>query len=149
MFGIGHNDWLIAIVVSSAIALTGCAGVQMEVDESPGPQEIASNLTIGEPTTNEVFDDIYCIGSVSELGGEAGFKIANQTGEFTSLRVIRTQTNKTQVHDLVIRGEFGPDDTFGLETPILPSVDRYRYRVKALNESGGVIDAVNITIADT
>jgi len=43
----------------------------MEVDESPGPQELAGyNLTIGEPTTGEVFEGMY-IKSQSAEGGTA------------------------------------------------------------------------------
>ena len=68
---IGWRGLVIAGMICSVISLTSCSGVQMEVDESPGPQELAGyNLTIGEPTTGEVFEGMY-IKSQSAEGGTA------------------------------------------------------------------------------
>ncbi|WP_136688448.1 hypothetical protein [Halorhabdus amylolytica] len=150
MSTIGWRGLVIAAMICSVVALTGCAGVQMEVDESPGPQELGGyNLTIGEPTTGEIFEGIYSIGSIHETGGEVGFKLPNQTEALASIRIVKTQENDTKVHDVTHRSDFDQDDTLGLETPIYPSTDKYRYRVEALNGSDAVIDTVNVTIVDT
>ena len=141
----------VALLLCATVVLAGCSGVQMEVDKSPGPQEELAgyNLTIGEPTTGEAFDGMYSIGSIQETGGEVGFNFPNQTEALASIRIVKTQENDTKVHDVTHRSDFDQDDTLGLETPIYPSTDKYRYRVEALNESDAVIDAVNVTIIDT
>ena len=147
---IGWWGLVIAAMIFSAISLAGCSGVQMEVDESPGPQpqELGYNLTVGEPTTGEVFDDMYCIGTVSEVGGEAGFTIPNQTEKIRSLNVFREEDGVMIEQNRFSQEEFDEEGDFSLQTLIYPEVTKYRYRVEALNESGAVIDAVAITIAE-
>lgn len=150
MVEIRRKRWLIAIMVCSVIALTGCSGVQMEVDKSPGPQKLAGyTLTIGEPTTGVVFDGMYIEGQSAE-GGSAYLQLRKHPEELASIREIRIQKNDEQMYKILGTMEMNSDTEFdfNLQTPIYPSVDKYRYRVEALNESGAVIDAVNITIVD-
>ncbi|WP_135663978.1 hypothetical protein [Halorhabdus rudnickae] len=123
----------------------------MEYDTSPEPQEELSgyNLTIGEPTTGGAFDGMY-IKSQSAEGGTASLELRKRPESLTSLRLIRTQQNDTQMHDTLWTMEVNEDSdySFGLTTPIYPDTHKYRYRIEALNESDAVIDAVNVTIVD-
>jgi len=148
MHGLKHI--IVAFVVVSAFAVTGCSDVEMTADTSPGSETPENyDVDIKEPTNGTIFDDLYVYGLTGHQD-TVTLKIRNSD----SLGLI--YINEIRYGDKEVIQPEARNQTYeytgsglGLTVPYKDGVTERRYRLEALNETGHVIDAVNVTITQT
>jgi len=105
MHGLKHI--IVALVVVSAFAITGCSDVEMTADKSPGSETPENyDIDIKGPTNGIIFDNLYIYGDTSHRS-TVSFKIRNSSKlNFTSIREIRyggddviPPSRRTQTYD--------------------------------------------------
>jgi len=151
MHGLKHI--IVALVVVSAFAVTGCSDVEMTADTSPGSETPANyDVDIKEPTNGTIFDDLYIYG-MSGHHFKVKLNIRNQSRlDYSKIKIIKYEdvdlknesVSKSQSSEIDRR-----DGDIYLMVPHQDYVSERNYRLQALNETEHVIDAVNVTITQT
>jgi hypothetical protein len=147
---------MMAVAVVSAFAFVGCSDVKMEANKSPGSETPDDyDVNIKEPTAGSVFDNLYVYGMTGHHIFTITLQIRNDSKlDFHTIEVIRYEKIRHKeeeiIHSSSNRTIEYTDHDYGikLEVPYQDFVTERNYRLKALNETGHVVDAVNVTITD-
>lgn len=143
----------VALVVVSAFAVTGCSDVEMTADKSPGSETPENyDVDIKEPTNGTVFDNLYVYGMIGHHF-QVLLLLENRSSlEFENINKVKyeeiNENKKTAINERSNRtAEYGSGIYLGV--PYQDYVSERNYRLEALNETGHVVDAVNVTITQT
>lgn len=144
---------IVALVVVSAFAVAGCSDVEMTADKSPGSETPENyDVDIKEPTNGTIFDNLYIYG-MSGHHFDVKLNIRKQRRlDYNKIKIIKYEdidlknetVSKSQSSEIDRR-----DGDIYLEVPSEDYVSERNYRLEALNETGHVVDAVNVTITQT
>ncbi|QSG13906.1 hypothetical protein [Halapricum desulfuricans] len=143
---------IVALVVVSAFAITGCSDVEMTADTSPGSETPENyDVDIKEPTNGTIFDNLY----VYRMCGHHSYvklSIRNQSRlDYSKVEIIKYENvdlgNKT-VNKSQSTERVGHEERIYLTVPYQDYVSERNYRLEAYR-TGHVVDAVNVTITQT
>ncbi|MCU4719442.1 hypothetical protein [Halapricum hydrolyticum] len=144
---------IVVVVVVSAFAITGCSDVEMTADESPGSETPENyDVDIKEPTNGTVFDNLYVYGMIGHHF-QVLLLLENRSSlEFEKIKEIQYEkinaNKKTAINERSNRtAKYGGG--IYLMVPHQDYVSERNYRLEALNETGHIVDAVNVTITQT